>query len=110
MGRRFPPPGDLPNSGVKSMSPVSRALQVDFFFFFLPTEASGKPGLTSIYIKKISVDHKLIETNCIVIPVVHLLLNNNVWEQEVILYENSSKNGMILKSFITCKSYSVLFQ
>ena len=43
----------------------------------------------------------LIETNCIMIPVVHLLLNNNVWDQEVMLYENSSKNGMILKSFIT---------
>ena len=79
---------------------MSLALQVDFFFF-LHTEPSGKPSLTSIYIKKIWVDHKLIETNCIVIPVVHLLLNNNVWEREVMLYENSSKNGMILKSFIT---------
>ena len=51
VGHRFPPPGDLPNPGIKPISPVSLALQVDFFF--LPTEPSGKPSLTSIYIKKI---------------------------------------------------------
>ena len=30
-GLPFPPPGDLPNPGIK---PVFPALQVDFFFFF----------------------------------------------------------------------------
>ena len=28
-GRTFPPSGDLPNPGIKSMSPVSHALQAD---------------------------------------------------------------------------------
>ena len=35
----FPPPGGLPNPGIKLTSP---ALQADFFFF-LPTEPLGKP-------------------------------------------------------------------
>ena len=35
-----PPPGDLPNPGIKPMSPASPALQVDS----LPTESPGKPS------------------------------------------------------------------
>ena len=38
-GLSFPPPGDLPNPGIKPGSPVSLALQADS----LPTEPSGKP-------------------------------------------------------------------
>ena len=38
-GLPFPPPGDLPDPGIKSTSPVSPALQVDFF----TTEPPGKP-------------------------------------------------------------------
>ena len=38
-GCHFPPPGDLPNPGIKPKSPVSPALQVDS----LPAEPSGKP-------------------------------------------------------------------
>ena len=34
-----PPPGDLPDPGIKPASPGTTALQVDS----LPTEASGKP-------------------------------------------------------------------
>ena len=34
----FPSPGDLPDPGIKSMSPVSPELQVNFF----PTALSGK--------------------------------------------------------------------
>ena len=37
-GLPFPPPGDLPNPGIKSTSPVSPALQVDS----LLTEPWGK--------------------------------------------------------------------
>ena len=36
---QFPPPGGLPNPGIKLTSP---ALQADFFFFFT-TEPLGKP-------------------------------------------------------------------
>ena len=35
----FPPPGDLPDPGIKPASPVSPALQADS----LPAEPSGKP-------------------------------------------------------------------
>ena len=35
----FPPPGNLPNPGIKLVSPVSPALQVDS----LPAKPSGKP-------------------------------------------------------------------
>ena len=42
MGCHFPPPGDLPDPGIKTMSPVSRALQADS----LPAEPSGKPRPT----------------------------------------------------------------
>ena len=38
-GLPFPPPGDLPNPGIKPMSPVSPELLADF----LPAEPSGKP-------------------------------------------------------------------
>ena len=38
-GLPFPPPGDLPNPGIKPESPVSLALQVDSF----PLEPLGKP-------------------------------------------------------------------
>ena len=38
-GLPFPPPGDRPSPGIKLMSPVSPALQVDS----LPAEPSGKP-------------------------------------------------------------------
>ena len=37
-GLPYPPPGDLPNPGIKSAFPVSLALQVDY----LPTESPGK--------------------------------------------------------------------
>ena len=40
-GLTFPPPGDLPDSGIKLRSPVSPTLQGDS----LPTEPSGKPIL-----------------------------------------------------------------
>ena len=36
-GLPFPPPGDLPNPGIKPASPVSPSLQADS----LPTEPSG---------------------------------------------------------------------
>ena len=39
LGTRDPPPGDLPDPGIKPMSPVSPALQADS----LPAEPSGKP-------------------------------------------------------------------
>lgn len=57
-------------------------------------------GLPSIYIKKTWIDHKLTETSSVVIPLVHPLLNNNVWEQKVMPEENSNKNRMVLKSSI----------
>ena len=38
-GLPFPSPGDLPDPGIKPVSPVSPALQADS----LPTEPSGKP-------------------------------------------------------------------
>ena len=41
------PPGDLPNSGLKPMSPASAALQA----FSLPTEPPGKPRLAKENIK-----------------------------------------------------------
>ena len=37
-GWPFPPPGDLPDPGIKPVSPVSPALQLDS----LPAEPSGK--------------------------------------------------------------------
>ena len=40
----FPPTKDLPHSGIKSVSPVSPALQADS----LPTEPSRKPKYTSV--------------------------------------------------------------
>ena len=40
-GFPFPPPGDLPDPGIKPASPVSPALQADS----LPTEPSGRPVL-----------------------------------------------------------------
>ena len=41
-----PPPGDLPDSGIEPMSPVSPALQA----YSLPTEPSGKSdGLGFLY-------------------------------------------------------------
>ena len=39
-GLPFPPPGALPDSGIKPASPVSPALQVDS----LPAEPLGKPS------------------------------------------------------------------
>ena len=41
-GLPFPPPGDLPNPGIKPVSPASSTLQVDS----LPAELSGKPILS----------------------------------------------------------------
>ena len=38
-GLPFPPPGDLPDPGIKPASPGTTALQVDS----LPTEPPGKP-------------------------------------------------------------------
>ena len=32
----FPPPGDLPNQGIKPMSPVASALAVSHFFWCFP--------------------------------------------------------------------------
>ena len=40
-GLSFPPPGELPNPGIKPESPVSPALQVDS----LSTEPLGKPQI-----------------------------------------------------------------
>ena len=34
-GLLFPPSGDVPNAGIEPASPVSPALQADFFFFYL---------------------------------------------------------------------------
>ena len=45
-GLPFPPPGDLPNSG---MEPLSPALEGKFF----PTEPSEKPQIIHTYHKKI---------------------------------------------------------
>ena len=42
-GLPFPPPGDLPDAGIETMSPASSALWVNY----LPTEPQGKP-LTSL--------------------------------------------------------------
>ena len=39
-GLPFPFPGDLPDTGIEPMSPVSPALQADS----IPTELSGKPN------------------------------------------------------------------
>ena len=39
-GLPFHPPGDLPDTGIEPVSPVSSALQADS----LPSEPSGKPG------------------------------------------------------------------
>ena len=38
-GLSFPSPGELPDSGIEPVSPISSALQVDF----LVAEPSGKP-------------------------------------------------------------------
>ena len=46
-GLPFPPPGNLPNPGIKPTSPLSPSLQVDS----LLAEPSGKPTDTSTYIK-----------------------------------------------------------
>ena len=35
-----------------------------------------------------------------VISLAYPLLNNDVWEQEVMPYEKGNKNGMILTSFV----------
>ena len=43
-GLPFPPPGDLPNPGIKPTSPVSSALQADS----LPTVPEGKPQAFSL--------------------------------------------------------------
>ena len=40
-GLLFPPPRELPDSGIKPESLVSPALQADFFFFFFTTEPLG---------------------------------------------------------------------
>ena len=49
VGHRFPPPGDLPNPGIKPISPVSLALQVDFFFF---THWAIREAQLNIYLYK----------------------------------------------------------
>ena len=46
-GLPFPPPGDLPNPGIKPVSPGSLALQVDS----LPTESLGKPDSLKVNAK-----------------------------------------------------------
>ena len=42
VGCHFPPPGDVPNPGIKPTSPESPELASRFFFFFT-TEPLGKP-------------------------------------------------------------------
>ena len=37
------PPGDLPDPGIETVSPVSPALAGGFFFFFKATETLGNP-------------------------------------------------------------------
>ena len=51
-GLSFPPPGELPNPGIKPESPVSPALQVDS----LSTEPLGKPQI-DLKKKKSSENH-----------------------------------------------------
>ena len=41
-GLPFPPPGNLPNAGIKPLSPEAPALQVDF----LATEPPGRPVIS----------------------------------------------------------------
>ena len=53
-GLPFPPPGNLPNPGIKPTSPLSPSLQVDS----LLAEPSGKPTDTSTYIKKKELNQK----------------------------------------------------
>ena len=60
-GWSFPPPGDLPDPGIEPASPLSPALQEDFFF--LPAERSGKLDKTITEQKNVSF--KLGEHNCI---------------------------------------------
>ena len=54
VGCHFPPPGDLPNSGIEPTLPASPALQVDS----LPVESPGKPqglqaySLTSLIVPR----------------------------------------------------------
>ena len=45
-GLPFPPPGDLPNPGIKPISPVSPALAGGYF----TTEPPGKPCICYIYL------------------------------------------------------------
>ena len=52
-GLPCPPPGDLPDSGIESTSPVSPALQGNS----LPTEPPGKPGKLDSHMEKIEVIH-----------------------------------------------------
>ena len=40
-GLPFPPPGDLPDPGAESRSPVASALVSGFFFFFFTSEPPG---------------------------------------------------------------------
>ena len=44
-GLSCPPPGDLPNPGIKPESLMSLALAGGFFFFFLPLLPPGKPNI-----------------------------------------------------------------
>ena len=50
-GLPFPPPGDLPNPGIKPASPVSIALAGGFFFFFKPLSHLGSLGLKELKTK-----------------------------------------------------------
>ena len=43
-----PPPGDIPDPGIKPVSPASPAFQVDS----LPAESSGKPIYIQLYKKR----------------------------------------------------------
>ena len=43
-GLPFPPPGDLPDSWIEPISPLSPALQVDS----LPADLSGKPQISQM--------------------------------------------------------------
>ena len=42
-GLPFPPPRNLPDTGIKRAFPVSPALQANFYLFIFHTEPPGKP-------------------------------------------------------------------
>ena len=56
-GLPFPPPGDLPDAGIKPMSSESAALAGGF----LTTEPSGKPITKSVHIVKHKIQDYILD-------------------------------------------------